>query len=218
MEHESFEDEVTAKIMNANFVNIKVDREERPDVDKIYMTFVQATTGSGGWPMSVFLTPDLEPFYGGTYFPSKDQYGMPSFKTLLIQLMKMWKEKPDMLKGRASEFVSALRTGMNESLVAADSSFKKEEIETVMDRVFLIFEKRFDKKLGGFGGAPKFPRPSEMDVLLRIHSVTQNSARKQSCLDMVEFTLKKMSFGGIYDHLGGGFHRYSVDEYWHVPQ
>eukprot|EP00475_Leptophrys_vorax_P011185 TRINITY_DN1770_c0_g1_i2.p2 TRINITY_DN1770_c0_g1~~TRINITY_DN1770_c0_g1_i2.p2 ORF type:complete len:498 (-),score=83.63 TRINITY_DN1770_c0_g1_i2:3434-4927(-) len=218
MEHESFEDEVTAKIMNANFVNIKVDREERPDVDKIYMTFVQATTGSGGWPMSVFLTPGLEPFYGGTYFPPTDRYGMPSFKTLLIQLMKMWKEKPEILQSRASELVKALRTGMNESLVASDKEFSTEEIDGVMDTIFKIFSKRFDSKLGGFGSAPKFPRPSEMDILITIHSKAKSQEQQEKLLKMVHFTLRKMSLGGIYDHLGGGFHRYSVDEFWHVPQ
>lgn len=188
------------------------------------MTFVQATTGSGGWPMSVFLTPELNPFYGGTYFPVNQQYGMPSFMTVLKQIASMWKERPEVLKERASDVIESLKNGIKESLLAADKSFDNEEINAIMKKVYLIFKNRFDNELGGFGDAPKFPRPVELDVLMRLYNSSswienaESDQVKEQIQKMVRTTLKRMSLGGIYDHLGGGFHRYSVDEFWHVPQ
>jgi uncharacterized protein YyaL (SSP411 family) len=207
MEHESFEDESTARLMNEHFVNIKVDMEERPDVDQIYMTFVQLTTGRGGWPMNVFVTPDKLPFFGGTYFPPDQRHGMPSWHQILHSISEAWKERRDELLHSANEIVGELRrvsiAELSTSAVSADQ----------LDSAFQSFVRTFDKTNGGFGGAPKFPPSMSLEFLLRYWSRTGDRA----ALEIVEFTARKMAEGGIYDQLGGGFHRYAVDAIWLVP-
>jgi uncharacterized protein YyaL (SSP411 family) len=207
MEHESFEDPATAEIMNRDFVPIKVDREERPDVDRVHMTFVQATTGSGGWPMSVWLTPDLQPFYGGTYFPPDSQWGRPAFRDVLREIARAWREdRPNILES-ATQIVHrlvALGGGLDER-VAMDATW--------LDEARVQFERSFDRRRGGFGDQPKFPRPAELMFLLREHVRTGEAASR----DMVLQTLRAMALGGMRDHIGGGFHRYSVDGSWRIP-
>ena len=211
MAHESFEDEGVAAIMNREFVNIKVDREERPDVDRVYMTFVQATTGSGGWPMSVWLTPDLKPFVGGTYFPPEERYGQPAFTKVLERIATAWKEDHDKIVGQGSKIVEALR----ESQSAAPSEGKIDG--SVADAAYRQIDRSYDPKEGGFGSAPKFPRPVTLNFLTRFYARDPRSDSGKHALDMALFTLRKMAAGGMHDHIGGGFHRYSVDRYWHVP-
>ncbi len=203
MAHESFENPATAEILNREFVSIKVDREERPDVDRLYMAFVQATTGSGGWPMSVWLTPDGEPFYGGTYFPPEDRYGRAGFPRVLEAIAQTWKTKEQEVRGQATNALSALAelhpanfSGLPEGLA----------VRTVED-----FSRGFDATHGGFGGAPKFPRPSVFTFLMR----TKEGGTRPH--EMTFRTLRMMCAGGVRDQLGGGFHRYSVDRFWHVP-
>ncbi len=227
MAHESFEDKETATIMNREFVNIKVDREERPDVDRVYMTFVQATTGGGGWPMSVWLTPELKPFVGGTYFPPEDRYGQPAFKKVLERIATAWKQNHEKLAQQGSKIVDALRESQASQAAAGD----KIDIG-VFDKAYDQLAHTFDTKEGGFGTSPKFPRPVTLNFLTRFYARnvaqvsnlrTQQSAtskvgpQAEQALAMDLFTLRKMAAGGIHDHVGGGFHRYSVDRYWHVP-
>jgi uncharacterized protein len=207
MAHESFEDEDIAKIMNEHFISIKVDREERPDIDEIYMAAVQMLTGSGGWPMSVWLTPNLEPFYGGTYFPPKDHYGRPGFKKLLLGLAEAWINDQDKI------LTNSQNLSKNISASFAVESSELAIDETVLQNAFSASRQTFDQKHGGFGQAPKFPHAMELSLLLR-YSQKKNS---KEALDMVNTSLIKMANGGIYDQLGGGFHRYSTDEYWLAP-
>jgi uncharacterized protein len=209
MERESFENDSIADILNQKFVSIKVDREERPDVDRVYMTFVQSTTGSGGWPMSVFLTPDLRPFLGGTYYPPEDRYGRPGFSTLLTRIGEIWREAPGKIIDQGEQFTLALQKHLEEAQETGSSPLKIQWLE----KGFRQLSAGYDSEEGGFSASPKFPRPSVFNFLLRYWARTENNA----ALDMVEFTLRKMARGGIYDHLGGGFHRYSVDGRWHVP-
>jgi uncharacterized protein len=211
MAHESFENEEVAAIMNREFVNIKVDREERPDVDRLYMTFVQATTGSGGWPMSVWLTPDLKPIVGGTYFPPEERYGQPAFKKVLERIATAWKEDHDKIVEQGSKIVEALR----ESQSAAPGEGKIDG--SVADTAYRQLDRSYDPKEGGFGNAPKFPRPVTLNFLTRFYARDPKSDDGKHALDMALFTLRKMAAGGMHDHIGGGFHRYSVDRYWHVP-
>jgi uncharacterized protein YyaL (SSP411 family) len=211
MAHESFENEEVAAIMNREFVNIKVDREERPDVDRVYMTFVQATTGSGGWPMSVWLTPDLKPFVGGTYFPPEERYGQPAFTKVLQQIARAWKEGHDKIVEQGSKIVEALR----ESQSAAPGEGKIDG--SVADAAYRQIDRSYDPKEGGFGNAPKFPRPVTLNFLTRFYARDPKGDAGKHALDMALFTLRKMAAGGMHDHIGGGFHRYSVDRYWHVP-
>ena len=211
MAHESFESEEVAAIMNREFVNIKVDREERPDVDRVYMTFVQATTGSGGWPMSVWLTPDLKPFVGGTYFPPEERYGQPAFKKVLERIARAWKEDHDKIVEQGSKIVEALR----ESQSAAPGEGKIDA--SVVDGAYRQIDRGYDPKEGGFGNAPKFPRPVTINFLTRFYARDPKRDSGKHALDMTLFTLRKMAAGGMHDHIGGGFHRYSVDRYWHVP-
>ena len=235
MAHESFENEEVAAIMNREFVNIKVDREERPDVDRVYMTFVQATTGSGGWPMSVWLTPDLKPFVGGTYFPPEERYGQPAFKNVLERIATAWKEDHDKIVEQGNRIVEALR----ESQSAAPGEGKVDG--SVLDTAYKQLDRSYDPKEGGFGNAPKFPRPVTLNFLTRFYArnvghasglpkdesavvdlprtknASETHALQSDALDMALFTLRKMAAGGMHDHIGGGFHRYSVDRYWHVP-
>ncbi len=207
MEHESFENEETAHIMNENFVNIKVDMEERPDVDKIYMNFVQLTTGSGGWPLNVFMTPDKIPFYGGTYFPPSPRYHLPSFQQILLSVADAYRNKRDDLMHSANQVVGEMRrVGLAEQ---ATESLSLEQL----DAAFRSFVRTFDGVNGGFGGAPKFPPAMSLEFLLRYYKRTKN----ENALEMVEKTCRKMANGGIYDQLGGGFHRYSVDAIWLAP-
>jgi uncharacterized protein YyaL (SSP411 family) len=212
MAHESFENEETAAIMNRDFVNIKVDREERPDVDRVYMTFVQATTGHGGWPMSVWLTPDLKPFVGGTYFPPEDRYGHPGFKKVLERIANAWKENHEKISEQGSQIIAALR----ESQAAQSAAAGKIDVG-IFKQAYEQFARTFDEKEGGFGTAPKFPRPVALNFLTRFHTRDPKSESGKHALEMDLFTLRKMAAGGMHDHLGGGFHRYSVDRYWHVP-
>lgn len=207
MEHESFEDEATARAMNENFVNIKVDMEERPDVDQIYMNFVQLTTGRGGWPMNVFLTPDKRPFFGGTYFPPSPRYGMASWQQILVSIAEAYKNKRDELEHSANEIVGELR---RLSIVDAGAGGLSTDL---LDQAFSSFSRTFDTVNGGFGGAPKFPPSMSLEFLLRYHHRTGD----EKALSMVTHTLDKMACGGIYDQLGSGFHRYAVDAIWLVP-
>src|SRR5438094_1143411 len=211
MAHESFESEEVAAIMNREFINIKVDREERPDVDRVYMTFVQATTGGGGWPMSVWLTPDLKPFVGGTYFPPEEPYGQPAFKKVLERIATAWKEDHDKIVEQGSKIVEALR----ESQSAAPGEGKIDG--SVADAAYRQIDRSYDPKEGGFGNAPKFPRPVTINFLTRFYARDPRSDSGKHALEMALFTLRKMAAGGMHDHIGGGFHRYSVDRYWHVP-
>ncbi len=206
MAHESFENEHIAKILNANFVSIKVDREERPDIDAVYMDFVQKTTGSGGWPLSVFLTADGKPFYGGTYFPPADSYGKTGFENLLASIQDAWQNRRDKILTSADEITSFLKEKVQESgKLKLDEGTLKSTAE--------LLKQIYDPQFGGFGTAPKFPQPSMLSFLMIYSHRTDN----ENSLAMVESTLEKMANGGIYDHLGGGFHRYSVDRQWLVP-
>jgi uncharacterized protein len=211
MAHESFEDAATAEIMNREFVNIKVDREERPDVDRVYMTFVQATTGGGGWPMSVWLTPRLEPFVGGTYFPPEDRFGQPAFKKVLQRISEAWKNDREKISNQGANIVDALRE-------AAKDQRSVGKIDAgILESAYQQFARTFDAHEGGFGGAPKFPRPVTLNFLMRFPARNPDSDSGQHALEMVLLTLRKMASGGVHDHIGGGFHRYSVDAHWHVP-
>jgi uncharacterized protein YyaL (SSP411 family) len=208
MERESFEDERVAKVLNESFVPVKVDREERPDVDRIYMLFVQASTGSGGWPMSVWLTPDRKPFFGGTYFPPDNRYGRPGFGAILENLARAWKEDRTRIEQSGSQVLAQLRQYSEIGGGTREAAGRE-----TLDSAFFAFRRSFDTRLGGFGGAPKFPRPSVHNFLLRYYAETEN----EEALEMVLLTLREMAKGGMHDQLGGGFHRYSVDERWFVP-
>src|SRR5437762_8609066 len=211
MAHESFENEEVAATMNREFVNIKVDREERPDVDRVYMTFVQATTGGGGWPMSVWLTPDLKPFVGGTYFPPEDRYGQPAFKTVLERVATAWKENHDKIVEQGGKIVDALRE--SQSTATAEGKIDA----AILDAAYQQIDRSYDPKEGGFGNAPKFPRPVTLNFLMRFYARDSTGDSGKHALELALFTLRKMAVGGMHDHIGGGFHRYSVDRYWHVP-
>jgi uncharacterized protein YyaL (SSP411 family) len=205
--HESFEDEATAQILNTHFVNIKVDREERPDIDSIYMTAVQAMTGGGGWPMTVFMTPDGVPFYGGTYFPPEDRHGMPAFRRVLLSVADAYRNRRSELLDAGQELVKHIQTASAMRLPPSPLSYD------LLDRAFGALAAQFDPRYGGFGNAPKFPQPMTLEFLLRYGQRTNNP---QASL-MLERTLRAMAEGGMYDQLGGGFHRYSVDAQWLVP-
>ena len=212
MARESFENEGTAAIMNRDFVNIKVDREERPDVDRVYMTFVQATTGGGGWPMSVWLTPDLKPFIGGTYFPPEDRYGQPAFRKVLERIATAWRQNHEKIAESGSKIVEALR----ESQSSAADATAKIDVGAFED-AYRQLDRSFDPREGGFSMAPKFPRPVVLNFLTRLYARDPKSEDGKHALEMGLFTLRKIAAGGMHDHLGGGFHRYSVDRYWHMP-
>ncbi len=208
MAHESFENPAIAAIMNEHFVNIKLDREERPDLDETYMNAVQVLTGRGGWPLSVFLTPDLKPFYGGTYFPPEDRGGLPGFPRLLLALSQAYQQNREELTTLSLKVESHVqRLGEGSQTGGGDPTRKG--VEAAAQRLL----KDFDPAHGGLGGAPKFPRSLELDFLFHRHHL---SGAAQD-LEKLGFTLEKMARGGIYDQLGGGFHRYSVDAAWVVP-
>src|ERR1022692_164726 len=209
MERESFENEEIAALMNRHYVAIKVDREERPDVDRIYMTFVQATTGSGGWPMSVWLTPELQPFFGGTYFPPQNRWGHPGFGSILTQIAQAWASDRQKIEESARHVVEQLKKQVEVAPGRAGAPYDAATLESA----FSIFRRTFDSSLSGFGPAPKFPRVSVHHFLLRYYERTKNP----EALDMVLLTLREMAKGGMNDQLGGGFHRYSVDDRWRVP-
>jgi uncharacterized protein YyaL (SSP411 family) len=207
MAHESFENEEIAKLMNENFVNIKVDREERPDLDQIYMNAVQMMTHHGGWPMTVFLTPEGVPFYGGTYFPPQDRYNMPGFPRVLIGVAEAYRDRLDDIRETGTSLVNELRRLSETS--TSDQPIEKE----LLDAAYAGMIRNYDSVNGGFGGAPKFPPAMTLEFLLHTHMRTGN----RDALEMVSHTCQKMAQGGIYDHLGGGFHRYSTDSRWLVP-
>jgi len=218
MEHESFESAAIAAFLAGHFVSIKVDREERPDVDQVYMTFVQATTGHGGWPMSVWLTPELKPFVGGTYFPPTDMPGRPGFITVLRRIAELWKSERPLLEDKARALLAALREAEHEVEGRPEDCGITWTPEPVLRIGLSQYARIFDSTEGGFGGAPKFPRPVNLQFLF--HLATRGNKPQQDAkiaLGMALHTLRKMAAGGMHDHLGGGFHRYSVDAEWHVP-
>jgi uncharacterized protein YyaL (SSP411 family) len=223
MAHESFEDQETADLMNELFVNIKVDREERTDLDEIYMKAIQLMTGHGGWPMTVFLTPDCQPFFGGTYFPINDHHGLPGFKKVLKNVAAAWKTSNAQILDSASELANHLKLMER---IKSDKSDDNEKtgfaavvntntINAALEKI----QRNFDRDHGGFGGAPKFPHSMSLDLAMRAcaKSSAFSDSRKEECLDVVQITLDKMAYGGIYDQIGGGFARYSVDRHWLVP-
>ncbi|KAJ8318185.1 hypothetical protein KUTeg_003276 [Tegillarca granosa] len=216
MERESFENEEVGKILNDNFVAIKVDREERPDVDRVYMTFIQATSGGGGWPMSVWLTPDLKPMVGGTYFPPDDRYyGRPGFKSILLNIAAQWKAKRDVLDKQGTAILDALMQGTSVSEAQGQTIPDQQAIT----KCYEMLEKSYDTDLGGFGKAPKFPQPVNFNFLFRMAANNLNTDDGKNALDMCATTLHFMNQGGIHDHVSQvpGFHRYSTDRMWHVP-
>ncbi|MCB0101209.1 MAG: thioredoxin domain-containing protein [Anaerolineales bacterium] len=206
MEHESFEDPNTAAIMNANFVNIKVDREERPDLDNIYMQATVAMTGSGGWPMSVFLTPELKPFYAGTYFPPVRRYNMPSFTEVLEGLANAWQNEQEEIKETSQKV--HLHISASQETHAGETI-----IQEHLNAISTSIQKSYDWKDGGWGGAPKFPQPMILEFLLHnAHTSKNNTSHK-----LINHYLHAMARGGMYDVVGGGFSRYSTDAQWRVP-
>ena len=209
MEHESFEDETTAQLMNELFVNIKVDREERPDLDSIYMSAVVGLTGSGGWPMSVFLTPDGKPFYGGTYFPPTPRYGMPSFRDVLNAVADAWQHRREEIIQNSDGLVGYLKQASDFVERAESRSLSTGTLTTAEQ----LIARSFDRVNGGWGGAPKFPQPMTLEFLLRRYTQTHDVNLRA----MIDQTLRAMAHGGMYDQLGGGFHRYATDAQWLVP-
>lgn len=207
MEREIFENDKMAELMNKYFVSIKVDREERPDVDRVYMTALQAMTGSGGWPMSMFLTPELKPFYGATYIPPNSKYGMPGFEDLVNEINNAWKTRRTEIENSGNTIIKHI------SQFTAQKSESKSLNEEIFKKGIDQFKGGFDEEYGGFGSAPKFPRPVGLNFLMRAYARYGD----EDVLKMVIRTLFQMAMGGIYDHLGGGFHRYSVDRFWIVP-
>ncbi|KAB2056752.1 hypothetical protein ES319_A11G124900v1 [Gossypium barbadense] len=218
MEVESFENEEVAKLLNDWFVSIKVDREERPDVDKVYMTYVQALYGGGGWPLSVFLSPDLKPLMGGTYFPPEDKYGRPGFKTILRKVKDAWDNKRDMLVKSGAFAIEQLSEALSAS--AGSNQLPDGLAQNALRLCAEQLSNSYDSRFGGFGSAPKFPRPVEIQLILYQSKKLEESGKPgeaKESLKMVFFSLQCMARGGMHDHVGGGFHRYSVDECWHVP-
>jgi len=207
MAHECFENNEIARLMNENFINIKVDREERPDLDAVYMEAVQAITGSGGWPLTVFLTPGGKPFFGGTYFPPQDRYGMPGFPRVLRTVADAYQNRRSEIETVVQQIVAVL-TSKTES-----SAVKESPVTDIIGQAYRGLRQDFDKDNGGFGTAPKFPQPMPLEFLLRYFHRNQDT----EALEMVDLTLEKMAKGGIYDQVGGGFHRYATDRYWLVP-
>lgn len=216
MERESFENEDVAAYLNEHFISIKVDREERPDVDLTYMTYVQAASGGGGWPMSVFLTPDLKPFFGGTYFPPENTQGRIGFKNLLIELHKAWTEEREKVLASSERSISKLQEYLD-----GENEGAEVKIEPIIQKAYDDLASNYDYHEAGFSGAPKFPRSSPINLLLRIYQDWQKDESRKSesdwAAEMALKTLRAMANGGVWDHVGSGMHRYSVDAYWHVP-
>lgn len=213
MEHESFEDEETAKIMNEKFVNIKVDREERPEIDKIYMTFIVLINGSGGWPLSIFLTPDLAPVTGGTYFPPSDRWGMPGFKTILNKVALKWETSREDLTETGLSVIEAIKRSVSQKRADNDNEENPMSIEEKFNQAVKIYKRAMDPQWGGTNGAPKFPEVSKLNFIFHAFSQSKDKALLETVLN----TLDKMANGGIHDHVFGGFARYSVDKKWHIP-
>ncbi|XP_077299776.1 spermatogenesis-associated protein 20 isoform X2 [Arctopsyche grandis] len=214
MEHESFENETIAKIMNNYYVNIKVDREERPDIDRVYMTFIHATSDRGGWPMSVFLTPELQPVTGGTYYPPEDKWGRPGFKTILLNLAHQWNEQKDEFMSTGAHIIDVLK---KVSEIKKSTDVVELPGEECWKKCVSWYTREFDDNFGGFGSAPKFPQASIFNFLFHAYSRDKDSSSGKKCLNMCLHTLKKIAQGGIHDHVSNGFARYSVDGKWHVP-
>uniref|UniRef100_A0A8B9F1H7 Spermatogenesis associated 20 n=1 Tax=Amazona collaria TaxID=241587 RepID=A0A8B9F1H7_9PSIT len=214
MEEESFKNEEIGEIMNKNFVCIKVDREERPDVDKVYMTFVQATSGGGGWPMSVWLTPDLKPFVGGTYFPPEDGVHRVGFRTVLLRIAEQWKENKDALLESSQKILEAL---LHTTEIRVRGQESPPPSEMVMATCFQQLSNSYDEEYGGFSESPKFPTPVNLNFLFVYWALHRTTPQGAQALQMALHTLKMMAHGGIHDHIGQGFHRYSTDQHWHVP-
>ncbi|XP_051530207.1 spermatogenesis-associated protein 20-like isoform X1 [Myxocyprinus asiaticus] len=214
MERESFEDEEIGQILSKNFVCVKVDREERPDVDKVYMTFVQATSGGGGWPMSVWLTPDLRPFVGGTYFPPRDSARRPGLKTVLLRIIEQWQSNRGTLESSGERVLEALRKG---TAISASPGETPPFGPDVANRCFQQLAHSYEEEYGGFREAPKFPSPVNLMFLLSYWAVNRATSEGAEALEMVLHTLRMMALGGIHDHVAQGFHRYSTDSSWHVP-
>lgn len=217
MEKESFMNDEIAEIMNANFVNIKVDREERPDIDKIYMTFLLMVNQSGGWPLSVWLTPDLAPITAGTYFPPESRWGVPGFKTVLLQIADKWKNRRDELASTGLTIIQKIQESVDESKNTEEEDLT---IESKFNNALRLFKFTTDKEWGGFNRAPKFPEVSKLNFMLHATSVLSRNSQSDHAamiMELLEKTLTKMAGGGICDHIFGGFSRYSVDRKWHVP-
>ncbi len=212
MAHESFEDTDTAAFMNAHFVNIKVDREERPDLDAIYMQATVAMTGSGGWPMSVFLTPDLKPFFTGTYFPPVARYNMPSFKDVLAGIARTWNEQQNEATRVGDEVSNHLQQALSVN-VQSDLGFTQEHLDAAVKNLL----DHYDWGNGGWGSAPKFPQPMAVEFLLRRVARESENWENSPILKTSIHALRTMARGGMYDVVGGGFSRYSVDNFWRVP-
>src|SRR4051794_804305 len=212
MAHESFEDPAVAAVMNDKFVNVKVDREERPDVDAIYMQAVQAMTGSGGWPMTVFLDHDGRPFFGGTYFPPEDRQGMPGFVRLLEAIDDAWTNRRDELDQQAGQLHEAIAQGTTIGGGAHGAL-----TPAILDQAVSNLAEQFDARFGGFGRAPKFPQAMTITLLLDLAADVSDADPRPDALEMATGSLDAMAAGGIYDQVGGGFHRYSVDAHWLVP-
>jgi uncharacterized protein YyaL (SSP411 family) len=224
MAHESFEHHAVAAILNEHFVAIKVDREERPDVDKVYMAYVQSLTGHGGWPLSAWLTPELKPFYGGTYFPPADRQGRAGFPAILRAIATGWANERDKLVAEADRVLGTLKAhyedGANRQTPdaqGADATLA-EAAGSALERGFQHLYEAFDAANGGFGGAPKFPRASNLSFLFRVAAMQRPPSQVSAeAVRLAAATLRAMARGGIHDHVGGGYHRYSVDEAWFVP-
>ncbi|KAI0227359.1 Spermatogenesis-associated protein 20 [Lamellibrachia satsuma] len=214
MERESFESEEIGEILNKHFVSIKVDREERPDIDKIYMTFVQMTSGGGGWPMNVWLTPDLKPLVGGTYFPPDNKYaGHPGFKSVLLHIIDKWDNDREGLRNQGSSILQAL-CQMDDTKTQSSSSVPSKNL---LMKGYAMLVSSYDTELGGFGKAPKFPQPVNLNYLFRLHASEPQTRQGEKARAMAAHTLRMMAKGGIHDHVAKGFHRYSTDSHWHVP-
>ena len=222
MAHESFENEEIAKLLNEHFVAIKVDREERPDVDKVYMAYVQSMTGHGGWPLSAWLTPELKPFFGGTYFPPEDRQGRKGFPALLQAIARGWRDERDKLIAESERALGALTEHFSKLKTAGGGTPEEatlvEAASAAFEKGWQYFYEAFDPTHGGFGGAPKFPRASNLTFLFRVAALQGlESEMGAESIRLASATLRAMAAGGIHDHVGGGFHRYSVDEAWFVP-
>ncbi len=220
MAHESFENDAIAGVLNEHFVSIKLDREERPDVDRVYMTYLQALTGHGGWPLSVWLTPDLKPFYAGTYFPPEDRQGRAGFPTGLRAIARGWREEREKFVAEGERVVEALAERATDAAAPAAGPVATfaEAAGAAFEKAYRYYAESFDPRHGGFGSAPKFPRPSNLAFLIRCAALQGlDTEAGQEATSMVTRTLGAMARGGIHDHVGGGFHRYSVDEEWFVP-
>ena len=220
MAHESFENAEIAALLNKDFVAIKVDREERPDVDRVYMHYVQAMTGHGGWPLSAWLTPELKPFFGGTYFPPDDRHGRAGFPSVLRAIAKGWASERDKLVAESARVIALLRERAADGAGAAHAEGEDltEPAGEAFEKCFQFFHESFDAAKGGFGGAPKFPRAANLHFLFRVAAIQgAGSEAGAEAVRMATTTLRKMAAGGIHDHVGGGFHRYSVDDEWFVP-